>query len=427
MKIFIIVFLVFLLSKVDADGAEVWDGPPYARNVIHPDLKCGNENKERRFIIFGDKTSAGMGNMLLFWPAVWSFAKIQNREIILLDGTHPHHICQTQPNCKLRVVKDVPKNDTEFWAAFGKITSWDPRDEKQPAIRAFEMFKFAGNELKLDDKMVKVSGFQDKSNWFTINRNTSLCISKLTGCPLWDSNCVTTKSFEGFFPMPFAQELLDHSKLSGDEDRIMAAFDPNTRIKDYYPQQKVGGKSSAGAGAGLESRSKGFDLGIHLRIQFHLFENHTDPNSPEFMRIEQEYLQQNKTKGILAHTIAWIVKNIERNNSIYIAADNEAVKRALASQLEELGFIVTSSHTGGIKHSARLREADPNLFYAIFDWFALATSSRIMAYRTLPPEMCQRLVSSFALSAQRFNRPKSVILCDPENKKLSNVWHVFPP
>jgi hypothetical protein len=374
--------------------------------TYHPDLKCGPENTEKRYLSFGDKSSAGMGNVLLFWPAAWAFAQITGREIVLTENTHPAHICETQPNCKYRIIHNIPRNDTYFWDAF----------KHRAFVRANEMFQFAGNTKPLNDKLIYASGFQDKSNWYTINRNTSMCIADLTNCTIWDSNCVTRVALSSFFPMPFSPDLLDHSALSGDEGRITAAFDSKTSISDYF------GENS--------NNSRRFDLAIHLRIQFHLFENHTDPNSPEFMLMEKEYLESNLTRNVVDKTLAWIRKEVDVGSSIYIAADNEVVKRHLATRIEDMGrgISVTSSHTSGIKHSSHIKEADANIFYAIFDWFALATSKRILAYRPVKPQLCQRFASSFSLSAQRFGRAKGgVILCDPSETDLRKVWKKFPP
>jgi len=398
--------------------------PDWADLSLHPDLKCGSENTMKRYVVYGDKGQAGMGNVLIYWPAVYAFALIQNREIILTEGTLAAYICETQPNCIYRTMKEIPKNETSFW-------NHPHHSHDMFTTTARELYQFAANEIKLDNKVMISKGFLDKSQWYIINTNTSRCITKLTGCPMWDSNCVIKHAFASLYPMPFASHLLEHSRLSGDEVRINAAFDSKTSIGDYFTDRSSGG--------GNPFFSRRFDLGIHLRIQFHLFENHTDPNAPEFIKLQQNYIKEKMSVAIMNQTVTWIKNNLADGSAIFVAADDEYVKQTLASKIEDAGYSVTLSNSKGIKHSKHIHlggnnwkhmeHVDSNIFYAIFDWFTLATAKRIYAYRSVPAGQCQQRASSFALSAQHFSRsPNATLLCDPmEPSNTFKIWKPFPP
>ena len=54
-----------------------------------PDVGGTTQNKNRKFILFGADSSqgAGIGNLLIFFPAVYYFAAFSGRDIILGDSS----------------------------------------------------------------------------------------------------------------------------------------------------------------------------------------------------------------------------------------------------------------------------------------------------------------------------------------------------
>ena len=76
---------LLLLFFLDASSSQ-----PHREIQCHdPDVGGTTQNKNRKFILFGADSSqgAGIGNLLIFFPAVYYFAAFSGRDIILGDSS----------------------------------------------------------------------------------------------------------------------------------------------------------------------------------------------------------------------------------------------------------------------------------------------------------------------------------------------------
>lgn len=402
--------------------------------------------------MFGSKGKGGLGNTLVFYPAAYALAILQGRQIVFTDGTHPAYVCATQINCTVPTSSDMHKKDINFHRIIGS----------QRTIKAWDLWRWAGGEDKLDNQVVHATGFLEKTNWFLGNKDMKECVKKLTGCQINRDmmHCMETVAFESLLSKPFKAEYLNISSLVGEESKINSVF------------QKT-----------LEERPK-FDIGVHVRFQFPHFENHTDPNDPNYaqtvknlldtpstkiqfdniiwkikheiakmdknknslnhlkntttIKTETEIAAVNNTNSVLSSSITPIDRKLlgtktntnissitNQQKSIFLASDSEIMKIALADRLESLGYLVNYANTGGIRHSVYFKDkhGDVNQFYAVYDWVSLANSATIIAWRKVAPKFCLQFLSTFALSAQRYLRPPAYVLCDAS--KIDTHGHVW--
>ena len=77
----ILILLFFLDASLSQQHREI--------QCHDPDVGGTTQNKNRKFILFGADGSqgAGIGNLLIFFPAVYYFAAFSGRDIILGDSS----------------------------------------------------------------------------------------------------------------------------------------------------------------------------------------------------------------------------------------------------------------------------------------------------------------------------------------------------
>jgi len=313
-------------------------GKHTARNITFPDgFVCGKDNPPGRYMVIGENTKGGAGNFLIFYPAAYALAVLQGRELVTMTGTHPHNACYTQHNCTLRSSDTVKSKDPDFkkkWVSeFRSIKAWD-------------MYKYAAKEDRLDTAILHPKGFQEKAEWWTHNTTLVECMERETGCPARSVVCIQNRAYSMLFPGPFKSTYRSKMSITGDDARIEGYF---SQALTSVPQ---------------------FDAALHLRVQFGAFENHTDPNDPVYVGHVQDYLKQKSTQNLFQNFVKRLEKQLYPGGvhpteehvapSVYVASDNEIVKRALSDRLETSGFTVTLSHSDGIRHSNVLQVRGPN-------------------------------------------------------------------
>ena len=378
-----------------------------SHNYTFPDgFKCGRDNwnnKKRKYLVVGEHTKGGAGNFFVFYPAAYALAILTGRKLVTLTGTHPNNACFTQTACNISDSDELKKVDKQF------EKGWT---DSFRGIKAWDMYRWGATQDTFDEVILHPKGFQEKSEWWLHNSTLLDCMHReIPECKRADLACVIKKSFVELMPGPFQTKFRSKMSVTGDEERIDAMFSqPLVDVPRY-------------------------DASLHLRVQFSHFENHTDPNDPVFVQYVHEYLQKTQTKSLFNN----VVKRLEymlmpdghnsshdESFSVYIASDSEIVKRALSDLLETNGYIVTLAHSEGVKHSNIGHAHDIGTFYAFYDWLSIANSDRMLAWRSVPPGQCLSLLSSFAMSAHRYKRPKAYVLSDPNRHDASDRnWHKF--
>ena len=155
------------------------------------------------------------------------------------------------------------------------------------------------------------------------------------------------------------------------------------------------------------------DLAVHIRSQFVHFEEQTDIEDPRYIKEVQDWLNSTESALVFKDLDLLVfdllsdspkMKNNHEDVYLYLASDNEEVKKAFAEYLMERHpkyriLRVKSKFIVHVKNMKRLKTATDNegLFDLMFDWYALTLSDVIVAWR----RGGTHIVSTFVHSAQR--------------------------
>jgi hypothetical protein len=169
------------------------------------------------------------------------------------------------------------------------------------------------------------------------------------------------------------------------------------------------------------------DFAIHLRTQFHHFEQQASVDDPAYKKEVMEWLNSSECKmvfsslesklleqfQILRPPLPVINTSLSREEEspdpvyVYLAADNEDVKDKFASILahkkefsDKMKIMrVETRFIFHVKNLARLKSETDNegLMDLVFDWYALSLANNIFSWR----KGSTHLVSTFVHSAQK--------------------------
>eukprot|EP01031_Cornospumella_fuschlensis_P027819 gene27819-33595_t len=355
---------------------------------VHPPIVCRDpdvggtaQNMERKFLIFGtdDSGGAGLGNMLIFFPAAFYFAALTGRDILIADGSVLGEMCRII-HCGFPHLKYIAP-------AFPRILTED-------AIQSAEMLKFQDfqrymeGSRKADSKVVRATGFLPKSDWWIWFNFTVPCVTRITGCDPGDVMCAERHAYQRLIRGPFMS-----SFTSKEEARIIG-------VPTYLKHSLL---------TLPHSYSPRLDIAVHLRAQFHHFEQHTDVSDPAYKQEVQAWLNGSECEQVfsqlkdqLLHSVAALrgakEKSKEDSKSkdkdpvyIYLASDNEDVKDAFVYMLGNTTKILDQAlvmrvdspsiyHIKNMLHDNVENKAD-GLLDLVFDWYALSLANTIYAWR----------------------------------------------
>ena len=385
-----------------------------AQNVAHSnDLTCHDpdaggtvQNNDRRFLIIGSDNSsgAGLGNLLIFFPAAYYFAAFTGRDIIISDQSTIGEMC--------RVVKCGFPFASEMILAYPGILSEESVKQAR-SIKKGDMISHMEGKY-IDDLVVRAWGYKPESDWWVYFNETVQCVTKITQCDVGDVTCAERHAFQRLIRGPFI------SKLTADEEERVHGVPKNVKHAILSLPH---------------SFSPRFDAAIHLRTQFQSFENQENLNSTSakeevanwlssdegktvFAKIEEKLLEEIGKDRIHRHNISMhhgVHSPLSANQTssdpiyVYLAADNEEVKEALANELEtkhieHFDIKVMRVRTNGIVHVKNLAKMkkltnDEGVMDMVFDWYALSLANVVMAWR----KGGTHLISTFVHSAQRLS------------------------
>jgi hypothetical protein len=241
MHLTVIALLFVILSKSNSG---------HAPNIICRDPDLGGQQtpehlNDRKFILFGceECTGAGFGNQIVFFPAVYYFAALTGRDLLIYDNSVIGEFCKIV-HCGFPMV-------SEMSAAYPEYLS----PEKLHAMKAVKVFDFRkhmdGSRTLDEYPLIRGDGYMPASEWWVYYNGSAQCIKRLTGCVLGDISCTERHALQRLVRGPFKASLTStqEERLVGLPKNIKHAI---LNLPHHYAPR--------------------IDLAVHMRTQFHHFE-----------------------------------------------------------------------------------------------------------------------------------------------------------
>ena len=399
MKIFLVVIVTIFSVGTLCLGELV---PIQCRD---PDVGGTTQNKDRKFMILGTQGAggAGLGNILIFYPAAFYFAAMTGRDIIIQDGSIIGEMC-TIINCGFPFVSQVA-------LAFPDIIN--PKSlAAVDDVKALDYQRYIEGSRLLKSDLVRAAGYQSKSDWWVWFNHTVHCVQRITGCDLGDVMCAERHAYQRLIRGPFKTGLSaeEEERIHGVPDNLKHAL--LTLPHAYAPR---------------------LDAAVHLRAQFNHFESQANLDDPNYIKEVFDFVngtEASQVFSVLEDRIIDIVTEAHKAHNdkavqtevkseleaeaatphpvyIYVASDNEVVKDRFCDMLMRnpalMGKLrITKVETKGVMHAKnidRLKDHTKNegLLDLVFDWYALSLANTILAWRKGGTSM----VSTFVHSAQK--------------------------
>lgn len=362
-----------------------------------PDVGGTTQNKERKFMIIGSEDSggAGIGNLLIFFPAAFYFAAVTGRDLIITDNSVLGEMCNIV-HCGFPFVNQLK-------SAFPHILN-STSIQAAETLRFGDFLKYMDGSREVSSPVIRAGGYQSKSDWWVWFNTTVHCISRITGCDLGDVMCAERHAYQRLIRGPFKSEF-----TAKEDERIHGV--PN-HVKHSLLSLP-------------HSYAPRLDIAIHLRNQFDHFEKQTHHDDPAFKKEVSDWLNSTEKEAVFSALKDKIVEKFEtlRPNVginaekvaadydpilIYLAADNEEVKDAFNDYLKQFHtkhtiniMKVDTQSVYHVKNFAHFKKATNNegLLDLVFDWYALSLANVIFAWRKAGTNM----ISSFVHSAQKLS------------------------
>ena len=323
--------------------------------------------------------TAGLGNYLLFYPALYWYAAFTGRGVALSDGM------MTQM-CSL-VGCGFPLQQALNPGVYNRAAR--PRD----VFRVDLLNHLSGDAKLVSEPNLFGSHFTLASDFWLRFGFATRCVSRLSGCVLGDVSCAERFAYQQLIQGPFRQVSSDvYSRLRG--------LDNSSARRLLESRRAV-----------LSSGGFRFTAAFHLRCEFGHFEN-ASLNTPEFERSVHAWLDgdgiNSEAKLIFGEFVDRLLFHLNspaRSSSeptmIFLAADNNLVKRALARTLTTAAAALNSSSKPSsivfldsphsLQHSrvrviqgrdGALEHTSPvALFDTVLDWYCLGLSDHIYGWR----------------------------------------------
>lgn len=369
-------------------------GIPYYLTPIScrdPDVGGTTQNRDRSFLLVGSESAgSGMGNLLIFFPAIYYFAAFTGRDIIIYDNSIIGEMC--------KIIQCGFPFASEMALAFPQYFSKDQLHHVEE-VRVGDMRKYMEGTKNLPARIIRGSGFMPASDWWVYYNTTVHCVHKITGCDLGDIGCSDRHAYQRLVRGPFKSALStdEEKRITGIPDHVKHAI--LTLPHSYAPR---------------------LDAAIHIRTQFKGFEALNDIDHTDYKKEVSDWLASSECETVFgaleSKLMDSLTENLVRDNittnedpyNIYLASDNEEVKSEFAAILRNqsrhpnLKINVMKVETQFIHHVKNLnllKSATNNtgLLDLVFDWYALSLSNIVFAWR----KGSSHLVSTFVHSAQR--------------------------
>ena len=369
--------------------------PPHSCH--DPDVGGTTQNKARRFVLFGSpepEQGAGIGNLLIYFPALYYFAAFTGRDIIISDKSIIGEMCRII-TCGFPFASEMA---LAFPAILGK---GDPYSLKKSVemlgVTDFIRYMEGTRKLRSNGNVIYAFGYKSESAWWQYFNTTVHCVSKLTGCDLGDVSCADRHAFQRLVRGPFKASLTaaEEKRIHGVPDNVKHAI--LTLPHAFAPR---------------------LDAAVHIRNSFVNFERQTDINDPDYKKEVTDWLNSTECAVVFQELETKLIEQLTESRGalnatsadvayVYLAADNENVKDAFAERVGRTGrhpftvrvMRVETKFIVHVKNLAKMKAmtANEGLLDLIFDWYALSLANIAIAWR----QGSTRHISTFVHSAQR--------------------------
>jgi hypothetical protein len=354
--------------------------PPLISEVVllpRADISAG----KRKYLIFMDHShvmNPGFGNYLVFFPAVYALALLEQREILFFGRSQIMTICKFQATCNFRSAEEV----------------LFPEELDNPTVlKIKDLEDFASGKRSLPDSVYRVVGYMERSTWYTNNSSMVNFIANATSCPYDQTWCMAQTAMKSLFPGFLREELLENIKLLG----------AGNELKDSISRHPFSAVPKLG-------------ITLHFRLQFPSFENSSSPKSVSSRYYSSSFFRQNSTHTLIDNFMEKLFKYDEIKDGVFISSDNFEMKQKLHQLLSARGVPVFIQENGPQQHSKALHSGNlgdnNSLFELFFDWYCLSMGRVTLSWRRVKKWNAMRFLSTFAKSSRMLSCSKAFILRD---------------
>lgn len=353
------------------------------------------QDRRRKYLVLGgfDDSSKGLGNLLAAYPAAYFYAILTDRDIVIVDKSMIGDMCS--------VVECGFPFMSEMNIAYPNIIN-EKSVYSSEILFGNTFYSSLSSHDMMSKTIVRESGYTLKSDWWASNKTLAECVSKVTGCFIGDIMCGERHALKKLIRGPFMSNFSDIA-----QHYLIGAPESFTHALSRLPH----------------AHAPRIDVSVHLRNQFHHFENEADVNDPAYVKEVAEFLSSPDCATVFQSMVGEVAQKLkesratshgsaadpERQVHIYIAADNQQVKEAFVHHLahsEELApfkpFLMRFNSTKivHIKDTVKFKDdAHISLINIVFDWYAMSLSDNILAWR----RAFTAGISSFAFTAQKMS------------------------
>ena len=379
-----------------------------ACNPMNIDVGC----TRNRFLVFGQDGS-GIGNQLVFFPAVYAFAITQGRQILLDDQTVIAKLCNLLEKCMYSTVFEAKSTHPGL--------DYDIQTARVVKLQDFDYFS-KDNKFLLGARVVRAHGYLEDSSWWVHNKRFAECIGAISGSCYFCIADIAAKSLTSLLPGWF-------------RDDVMSMYQSSAIL----PQRNT-------------NSSMFFDVGIHLRNQLDHFEKSLNPQSTTALQTNIAYASSKLSKSLVLNIVQKIEQHFPINSTVYLSSDNEDIKDVLSHALLSKGFRVFRAISEGIRHSKSSKSLTPipainglfdlffetskavahfadkkSFFHLLLDWKCLVLSNTVYAWRNVRPRNAVKFVSTFVKSTKLAGNKKQVFVLINAEKfdNSSRNWKSF--
>ena len=340
-----------------------------------PDVGGTTQNKNRKFVLYGSpepSEGAGIGNLLIYFPALYYFAAFTGRDIIISDKSIVGEMCKII-TCGFPFASEMA---LAFPAILGKGDSHTlKRSAETLGATDFLRYMEGSRKLKGNGNIIYAFGYKSESAWWQYFNTTVHCVQKLTGCDLGDVGCADRHAFQRLIRGPFKASLssAEEKRIHGVPDNIKHAI--LTLPHAFAPR---------------------LDAAVHMRNSFAHFERQASIDDPAYKKEVADWLNSTECASVFSELESKLVQQVEESrrgqNStdsdvayVYLATDNENVKDAFAAIVGQPGrhkftiniMRVETKFIVHVKNLATMKAMTNNegLLDLVFDWYALSLAN----------------------------------------------------
>ena len=311
--------------------------------------------------------NTGLGNLLIFFPAAYFFAAFTSRDIIIYDESAFGAMCKAI-QCGFPLVSELVNVHPEElkWqeVTFLKRINW----------KAFDLH--VSGAVNHTEIQIGPYGFQSKSDWWAYNNVTSKCVRDITGCHIGDVACSERYAMQRLIMGPFLSNssTLIEKQIQNFPEKFKRSL--TTVRHQYFPR---------------------IDISIHLRNQFYHFEGgNRNGSDREYVDEVREWFNSTECDIVyqmIKNQIIDIIYDIKPHllpkslNYSSISSNSEERRRKLVSGSSTVHNLRGHRRIHKSHHFTKVNDADksPITIY-------LATDNELVKR-----DLCQYLNNSFEL------------------------------